>query len=84
VLQILAGRSEKRQLGSRKGNTFSVAHFAATGAEHEAGLELPEQHQEELVGRDSKTFWADLLPEAAARHAAEQEAAKQPQVADCI
>ena len=26
--QILAGRSEKRQIGSRKGNTFSTATFS--------------------------------------------------------
>lgn len=27
--QILAGRSEKRQIGSRKGNTFSTATFSS-------------------------------------------------------
>lgn len=32
--QILHGRSEKRQLGSRKGNTFSVARFAAVTHDH--------------------------------------------------
>ena len=26
--QILAGRTEKRQIGNRKGNTFSTATFA--------------------------------------------------------
>lgn len=73
ALQILAGRSEKRQLGSRKGNTFSIAHFAAAaGPEAEA-----EQEVEQL---DAKAFWAELLPEAAAAHAAATEAAKQPEV----
>lgn len=27
--QILAGRTEKRQIGSRKGNTFSTATFSS-------------------------------------------------------
>eukprot|EP00878_Enallax_costatus_P046663 GHUV01056913.1.p1 GENE.GHUV01056913.1~~GHUV01056913.1.p1 ORF type:complete len:503 (+),score=214.95 GHUV01056913.1:285-1793(+) len=73
--QILAGRSEKRQLGSRKGNTFSIAHFAAAG-----GAEAEAEAEDDAV--DAKTFWAELLPEAAAAHAAALEEAKQPEVGD--
>ena len=32
INEILAGRTEKRQIGSRAGNTFSTAHFAAGDA----------------------------------------------------
>lgn len=35
--QILASRSEKRQLGSRKGNTFSVATFGEAAPDTDAG-----------------------------------------------
>jgi hypothetical protein len=78
-LQILAGRSEKRQLGSRKGNTFSIAHFAAAGG--------AEPEQAEAAGAeadaaplDAKAFWADLLPEAVQAHEAALVAAKEPEV----
>lgn len=74
VLQILLSRSEKRQLGSRKGNTFSIAHFAAAGGNAADEAEA----EEEVV--DAKAFWSELLPEAAAAHAAALEAAKQPEV----
>jgi hypothetical protein len=65
-VQILLGRSEKRQLGSRKGNTFSIAHFGDGGGELE-----PEQEEVEVAVQDSKAFWSELLPEAAAEHAAQ-------------
>lgn len=82
VPQILLGRSEKRQLGSRKGNTFSIAHFGDGGGELE-----PEQEEAapdaaaaaEVAAKDSKTFWAELLPEAAAEHAA-RAGRKEPEV----
>lgn len=35
--QILAGRTEKRQIGSRKGNTFSTATFSS----NEVGICFP-------------------------------------------
>jgi hypothetical protein len=78
LLQILAGRSEKRQLGSRKGNTFSIAHFAAGGAEPE----LPEaaEAEAEPAAVDAKAFWAELLPEAVQAHEAAAGAAKEPEV----
>jgi hypothetical protein len=84
VLQILLGRSEKRQLGSRKGNTFSIAHFGDGGGELE-----PEQEEAtaadaaaaEVAAKDAKTFWAELLPEAAAEHAA-RAGRKEPEVRD--
>lgn len=77
VVQILAGRSEKRQLGSRKGNTFSIAHFGAGGAEPE----LPEPEEvEQQQPVDARAFWSELLPDAVAAHAAAHAAAKEPQV----
>lgn len=74
--QILIGRSEKRQLGSRKGNTFSIAHFGDGGGELE-----PEQEeaQPEVVAKSAKDFWTELLPEAAAEHAARANR-KEPEV----
>jgi hypothetical protein len=70
-LQILTGRSEKRQLGNRKGNTFSIAHFGDGGGELEVELEPePQQEEAQVAAKDAKTFWAELLPEAAAEHAA--------------
>ncbi|KAJ9515881.1 hypothetical protein QJQ45_016934, partial [Haematococcus lacustris] len=60
---ILQGRTEKRQLGSRAGNTFSVARFAAV--EEEEPVAVPK-------GRE---YWAELLPEAVAAHD-EREMAK--------
>jgi chromodomain-helicase-DNA-binding protein 7 len=50
--QILTARTEKRQIGSRAGNTFSVATFAA--AEEERG--------------NDQDYWAALLPDAVASH----------------
>lgn len=80
-MQILVGRSEKRQLGNRKGNTFSIAHFGDGGGELDPELELELQQQEEaqVAAKDAKTFWAELLPEAAADHAARAKS-KQPEV----
>lgn len=40
---ILNGRTEKRQLGSRKGNTFSTANFAFQDAE--VGLSRAMQYE---------------------------------------
>jgi hypothetical protein len=81
VVQILAGRSEKRQLGSRKGNTFSIAHFAAAGAEPEPAEAAGEAAGEaEGAPLDAKAFWADVLPEAVQAHEAALAAAKEPEV----
>lgn len=78
--QILLGRSEKRQLGSRKGNTFSIAHFGDGGGELEAEPEQEEQDLAAAAPKDAKAFWAELLPEAVADHAAAQARQKEPQV----
>ncbi|WIA09219.1 hypothetical protein OEZ85_008629 [Tetradesmus obliquus] len=78
--QILAGRSEKRQLGSRKGNTFSIAHFAAAGAEPEQPEAAAEAAEGEAQPADPKAFWAGLLPEAVQAHEAALAAAKEPEV----
>jgi len=55
--EILAGRTEKRQIGNRAGNTFSMATFAA----------------DQMGGNEETNdpnFWANLLPEAVAAHVA--------------
>jgi hypothetical protein len=43
IEQILEGRSEKRQLGTRKGNTFSTATFGAAAANDDADYERAEE-----------------------------------------
>ncbi|KAJ9516015.1 hypothetical protein QJQ45_024466, partial [Haematococcus lacustris] len=60
---ILQGRTEKRQLGSRAGNTFSVARFAAV------------EEEEPVAAPKGREYWAELLPEAVAAHD-EREMAK--------
>ena len=61
--QILSGRTEKRQIGGRAGNTFSVATFAV-------------ETEGNATAGDDKTFWSALLPEAVAAHAEEKKIAK--------
>ncbi|KAI8462365.1 MAG: hypothetical protein J3K34DRAFT_501179 [Monoraphidium minutum] len=71
---ILSGRSEKRQLGSRKGNTFSTATFGAGGsANDDDAYERAEQARRELEesrrrggeGADAaREYWSRMLPEA--------------------
>ena len=60
-VQILTARTEKRQIGSRAGNTFSVATFAVDEKPAAAARK---------GGRDEedREFWAALLPEAVAAH----------------
>ncbi|KAK9815748.1 hypothetical protein WJX72_008847 [[Myrmecia] bisecta] len=62
--QILAGRTEKRQIGSRAGNTFSVATFAA----EEPKVRAPS---------DEREYWAAVLPDAVAAY---DKQLKAPQV----
>ena len=50
LLQILASRTEKRTVGGKAGNSFSVATFAARE-------ELP-------AGTEDPAYWESLLPEA--------------------
>ena len=60
--QILAGRTEKRSVGAGRGgagNTFSVATFAADGEGAADG-----------GAASDKEYWARLLPDAVAAHAA--------------
>jgi hypothetical protein len=72
--QILSGRSEKRQLGSRKGNNFSTATFGAAAANDDADYERAEQVgarscvclplPAQTTGRQSSklTCWLSKLP----------------------
>ena len=71
--EILKGRTEKRQIGGRAGNTFSVATFAVEGGEGSGDVNGGGD------GRptDDKEFWKALLPDAAAEHDAAKLAAKQ-------
>ena len=66
--QILKGRTEKRQIGGRAGNTFSIATFEIEGGG------APGSGPNNAA--DDKSFWATLLPEAAAAHETEKIAAK--------
>lgn len=88
ALQILEGRSEKRQLGSRKGNNFSVAHFGAAAPDVEL---LPDEEAEAAAAAadaeaaaaqpvDARAFWEGLMPEAVAAHIAAQQATREPEV----
>ncbi|KAK9835518.1 hypothetical protein WJX74_002180 [Apatococcus lobatus] len=61
---ILNGRTEKRQLGSRKGNTFSTASFAFQDAEGKEG---------------ERDFWSNIMPEAIAAHDQQVLEAAKPQ-----
>eukprot|EP00798_Chlamydomonas_sp_ICE-L_P018821 gene18821-25366_t len=56
--QILAGRTEKRSIGGKAGNSFSVATFKAV---KEAGSETTGN-----TDKDGKEYWAELMPDAAA------------------
>lgn len=62
--QILNGRTEKRQIGGRAGNTFSVATFETAASAGAHG--------------DDKAFWGALLPEALQAHEAARAAAAAP------
>ena len=52
---ILARRTEKRQLGNSKGNTFSTATFS-----------VQEEEANEIA--DPREYWSAILPEAVASH----------------
>ena len=59
LCQILASRTEKRQVGGKAGNTFSVATFAVVD---EAALAAKAAADE--AGAAGEEFWKTLLPEA--------------------
>jgi len=83
--EILKGRTEKRQIGGRAGNTFSVATFdvgspmvaGGGGGTAEAAL-AAEAAAGGGGGVSDKEFWAALLPEAAQKHEEERAAAAMP------
>ena len=68
IEQILKGRTEKRQIGGRAGNTFSVATF---------GEQAPTPGKGE---KNDEDFWKSLLPDAVASHEKAKEMATQPNV----
>jgi superfamily II DNA or RNA helicase len=72
---ILKGRTEKRQIGGRAGNTFSIATFEVDGGAGGAGGSGTNAAGGANAA-DDKAFWATLLPEAAAAHETEKVAAK--------
>jgi len=72
---ILSTRAERRQVGSRKGNTFSTATFvvdeAAPPSADEPPAAEPAQQQPQLSGAE---YWAAHLPDAVAREMADPHA----------
>ncbi|KAK9793449.1 hypothetical protein WJX73_007753 [Symbiochloris irregularis] len=64
IAAILAGRTEKRQIGSRAGNTFSTATFSAQPID--------------LGGKDAQSFWGGLMPDALAQHNEQKHKALHP------
>lgn len=54
---ILAQRTEKRQLGNSKGNTFSTATFAIA--------------EEDAQKVDPREYWSAILPDAVASYDAQ-------------
>ncbi|KAG2455048.1 hypothetical protein HYH02_000873 [Chlamydomonas schloesseri] len=77
INQILEGRTERRQIGSRAGNTFSVATFvvddaAGTGGGGGGGDGLPPRRRGRgaAAAEDEaeKEYWRALLPDAVANH----------------
>lgn len=70
--QILQGRTEKRQIGGRAGNTFSMATFDAQGSGSLDGSLTAEGSGE------GAAFWTALLPEAVAAHEEKMKAAAMP------
>ena len=68
IEQILKGRTEKRQIGGRAGNTFSVATFGEQAATPGKG----EKNDEE--------FWKSLLPDAVDSHEKKKAMANQVSV----
>ncbi|GLI59359.1 hypothetical protein VaNZ11_001224 [Volvox africanus] len=88
INQILAARTEKRQIGNRAGNNFSVATFAVgdgggCGDLHR-GRRRGRGHIKRLIVESDdaehtsdKDYWRTLMPEAVAAH--EARAAKVPE-----
>jgi chromodomain-helicase-DNA-binding protein 7 len=72
--QILAGRTERRAVGGRAGNTFSVATFAAADdapSPSPTGKGGRGKRRGKADADGDRAFWAALLPDAvAARDAA--------------
>ncbi|GFR52261.1 hypothetical protein Agub_g14795 [Astrephomene gubernaculifera] len=77
INQILEGRTEKRQIGSRAGNTFSVATFALDDANNADNGDPRVGPRGRRAGEDDKEYWRSLLPEAVAAHEAQLAAGPQ-------
>lgn len=68
IEQILKGRTEKRQIGGRAGNTFSVATFGEQAVTPGKGE------------KNDEDFWKSLLPEAVDSHEKKKAMADQGNV----
>uniref|UniRef100_A0A061RW02 Chromodomain-helicase-DNA-binding protein 7 n=1 Tax=Tetraselmis sp. GSL018 TaxID=582737 RepID=A0A061RW02_9CHLO len=65
--QILTRRTEKRQIGSRAGNSFSVATFASWDRDAPAAEAAAGGHED----------WSSILPDAVQAHKERSQAAKE-------
>ncbi|KAL3151223.1 hypothetical protein ABBQ38_013064 [Trebouxia sp. C0009 RCD-2024] len=87
--QILAGRTEKRQIGNRKGNTFSTATFSSNEVTTRYMPLSVSRGQSayfimlscgDAAGKNDRDYWAQLMPDAVNDHDQLMAAARAPQV----
>ncbi len=71
IEQILKGRTEKRQIGGKAGNTFSVATFGEQAATPGKG---------DKTDKTDEEFWKSLLPDAVDSHEKKKAMANQGNV----
>lgn len=85
INQILNNRTEKRQIGGKAGNSFSVAQFKVEEEKEEvlpAALLGSAEGEDPLPGAhlNDKEYWTLIMPEAVRAHHEQVEAAKGPVV----
>lgn len=69
--QILSGRTEKRQIGAKAGNSFSVARFVTEEDTPDAGapLDIPfNKIGKKWRAENDRAFWSEMMPEAVEEH----------------
>ncbi|MEW5298254.1 MAG: hypothetical protein WDW36_001399 [Sanguina aurantia] len=81
IEQILSGRTEKRQIGAKAGNSFSVARFVTEEDTPDAGapLDIPfNKIGKKWRAENDRAFWSEMMPEAVEEHDARIAAAMAP------